>query len=497
MKALQSVEAKSSSPTNAARVEAGFFSVLAWLVDALPSSVQYGFGRTLRNRLLATPVAGLEELTPTLLAAGELAKMRMIEARVVLVTGGMGTGGVEAVVATLARRLPAFGIATTVLCRAGGATADGLRRDGIDVVEAPDLHAASAYLQSLPAGTVAQLHGAPAHLVEACTARSLPVVPVIHNTDINMSAEDWDQEARLVAPAAVAVAVSSTVRDFYLRHLPRGAAQPTVTVIPNGVDLAPFTREEMSSARTRLASLVGADLSQAVVFCCLARYELQKNLPGLVTSFLAASKDRENLHLVVAGPVVDWLEFRLADALRRTLPAGRRIHLLGNSSARTILAASDACLLDSFFEGWPVAATEAVCAGLPLVISDVGGATELVGTQGQRGHVFANPASRPDAMNHIHIRTARRHVRQQGNQDEMKGAVHAVADALDGWRARRAGLAEEARSWLSSLSMVRSHADLLKKVAFGEDARQSQPQRGSLPLQGAAVGVTCPDSSVQ
>lgn len=458
----------------ASNVSATWLTFVAGLVDRLPSAVQYGIGRTIRNRLLTVPVSGLSDSSKSKSAAPNYAeKIPVQEMHAVLVTGALGTGGVEAIVATLARRLPAFGVTTSVLCRASGVIADGLRHDGIHVVEAPDLHTASRYLQALPSGTVAQLHAAPTYLIEACTALSFPFIPVIHNTDINMTADDWSQEAHLVEPAPVVIAVSAIVRDFYVRHLPRPPTS-SVVVIPNGVDLAPFTAQEITAERTRLSALIGANLDRATVFCCLARYELQKNLPGMVTSFLAASKDREDLHLVVAGPIVDWLEFRLADALRRTAPAGQRIHLLANSSARAILAASDACLLDSFFEGWPVAATEAVSAGLPLVISDVGGAIELVGTESQRGQLFANPASPPDVIDRYRIRRARRQVWRQDNQDAMKRAVLAVADSINEWRERRTSLTEEARSWLSSSTMVRTHADLLKKVASGENIVDSR-----------------------
>ena len=81
---------------------------------------------------------------------------------------------------------------------------------------------------------------------------------------------------------------------------------------------------------------------------------------------------------MVAGDPSDWLEYRRADAIRRSHPDGDRVHLLGTSDAATLLCAADAFVLDSFFEGWPLAATEAVSAGLPLVISEAGGAAELV-----------------------------------------------------------------------------------------------------------------------
>jgi glycosyltransferase involved in cell wall biosynthesis len=65
-----------------------------------------------------------------------------------------------------------------------------------------------------------------------------------------------------------------------------------------------------------------------------------------------------------------------------------------------ILAAADAFVLDSFhFEKDDgVASMEALCAGLPVVRTEVGGAREQVGENGHRGFVVGNPSSDSDAM---------------------------------------------------------------------------------------------------
>ena len=44
-----------------------------------------------------------------------------------------------------------------------------------------------------------------------------------------------------------------------------------------------------------------------------------------------------------------------------------------------LLAAADGFVLDSFFEGWSLASMEALFAGVPMVLSEVGGAREQIG----------------------------------------------------------------------------------------------------------------------
>ncbi|MGO8610190.1 glycosyltransferase, partial [Rhizobium johnstonii] len=72
--------------------------------------------------------------------------------------------------------------------------------------------------------------------------------------------------------------------------------------------------------------------------------------------------------------------------------------LLGNSDARTLLTAADAFVLDSFFEGWPVAATEAAAFGHPVILSDVGGARELVDRDPRRSVLIPNAAGAADGV---------------------------------------------------------------------------------------------------
>jgi glycosyltransferase involved in cell wall biosynthesis len=430
------------------------------LVDFGPDVLRFGKGRSVRRLLWSRP---LLHLPPTASAVDHddphgPARPLDAEGSVVLVTRSLGTGGVEAILATLARGLPSFGVGAVVLCEVGGATADALRADGIEVVECRDQDSAEERLALLPEGTVAELHNAPAHLVAACLSRDLPLIPVIHSTDMDLSLDQWEEQRVLADSADVSIAVSETVRDFFTHHLP-GPARSAITVIPNGVAMT-VTDVGISASRSALSRLLSADLEDAIVFSCLARYNLQKNIAGLVASFIGAAEEREDVRLVVAGPVDDWLEYELADALRRASNASDRIHLLGTSDPAAVLAASDAFILDSFFEGWPVAATEAVAAGLPLLISEVGGASELV-DQGRRGLLFDNPAAAPQRLDYRSIQRARRSVDRQPNRLGLQHAVLSVAESIDDWRARRAMLSTAARESLAASRMIQSHARVI------------------------------------
>ena len=451
----------------ASKIQAEILVLVTSTVDGGSDRLRFGIGRALRNRVLSRPLATLTVGSATTPAEGVAPLLTPYSGKqplVLLVTRTLGTGGVEAVVAALAAELPGHGVRTVVLCERAGSRAEEIRNAGIEVFVAADLHSADEFLAQLPADSLAQLHNAPDHLIQACIGRKIPIVMVIHSTDVNLALDGWDREVGLTEIASEAVAVSEKVQQFHIYNMPRPPGCPFV-VIPNGVRFASIGPAEACRAKAELASVLGITMRGAIVLSCLARYDLQKNIPGLVASFLSAAEDRNDVHLVVAGPIEDWLEHALADAIRRSHPAAARVHLLGTGSSRVLLAASDAFILNSFFEGWPVAATEAAMAGLPLIMPNVGGAAELVGPGGERGRLFENPAGSSDRINLAQIRIARRRVFNQVNKLQLKNAVLEVCQEIDDWRARRPAMSAGARNWLSSEVMVETHAQLLCRVA--------------------------------
>lgn len=431
--------------------------------DFLSSSIRYGQFRTatklvLRRDSITTVTAPADGVTLTERADHE-------GLRAALVTDGMDSGGVEAVVELLALHLPEHGVHADVICAKGGRVAEYLRGSGIRVVEASSQGQAERALAAL-APDVIQLHSAPDPLLLAAMSHGAPMVPVVHTTDVFRSPSEWDLQSSLADVAAATIAVSSFVGEHHRSHLARPMARQLV-VIPNGVPTGTAApRTDRGAARRQVASALGADLEDDTLAICLARCDPQKNLPGLVAGFLQALERRPSLRLVVAGGVQDWLEHAKADTLRRSSGAGDRIHLLGVSHAPTLLAAGDMFVLDSFFEGWPVAATEAAVAGLPLVLADVGGARELVGPHGERGVLVPNPAVQGQAIDARTIRQARR-ARVQPNRGDLVDAIVAVHDEIPAWRDRRAFLADAAAERFGLDPMVSAHAGVLMAAAAG------------------------------
>jgi starch synthase (maltosyl-transferring) len=144
-----------------------------------------------------------------------------------------------------------------------------------------------------------------------------------------------------------------------------------LTVIPNGIDPAPFdaarplNRDQLGIPRdAHLALYVG-------------RLDPQKGLPDLLhaAESLVASQPSWHLVLVGDGPDRGWLQNRLAMSLQLQ----ERVHWLGRrDDVPSLLKTADVLVLPSYWEGMPNVILEAMAAGLPVVATAVEGTEDLI-----------------------------------------------------------------------------------------------------------------------
>jgi len=142
------------------------------------------------------------------------------------------------------------------------------------------------------------------------------------------------------------------------------------SVIPNGVDLEPFNQSEFAKdfrARFRL------DEAPTVLF--MGRLQERKGVDVLIKAFKAA--DVADTHLLIVGPDEGMLP-----ALRALANGDPRIVFTGyleGSGRMGALAASAVFALPATGEGQPIAALEAMAAGLPVLLSPGCNLDEVLG----------------------------------------------------------------------------------------------------------------------
>ena len=446
-----------------------FFGTVVTLTDLLPPRLRYGYAHRITRSLFAGSLPSLARAVSRTVASGEVRPSPTPDITCAILSDHLDVGGIGAVVEMLATNFQTEGVCPVVVCQGDGDRAQRLRRLGIEVRCVSDSASAQAALSSSGAG-VLQLHSAPGYLERAGIATGLPIVTVMHNTEIHYTARKWMAYTTLLEHSAAGIAVSETVREYHTRHLSPALAR-RITVVPNGApSLASTTAEGRQEARSAVSRAIGVTIDREVLFVCLARYDSQKNIAGTTVAFARAAGQCNDIHLIFAGDPSDWAELRRAQALRDQTHGPRRIHFLGNSDAVTLLTAGDAFLLNSFFEGWPVAATEASAAGLPLILSEVGGATELVSRDAEFSIMTPNPAGEAAGISDRLVRTSRRRIRKQPGAQALQAAVITVAS-----RVRESTPPLSPRSEGGVADMLHAHARVLR------DAVQTHANESSSP----------------
>ena len=440
---------------------------LTVVTDAVPARYRFGhwnrlmgvlsFGETLPTvgRGSEPPSSAAVSTPPPLPSAGDEPALTCL-----LVAGDLDTGGVETVIATLATGLPEFGFDVEVVCSSGGAVERRLREAGVRVSQLP-VHELGAHVARRTPDVI-QLHRLdPAVMTQLEPWRSR-TVPVLHAMESYLTAEAWGALAALLHAAPASIAVSGSVREYF-----HGRTGVWPEVVENGVQTVrvPDVRER-TAARHAIAKALGVEFApDDVIMLGLQRFSDQKNPAGLVDAFLLAAESDPRLRLVLAGAPNSWLEVRRADVIRRRHPRGDRVHFLGDSDAGLLFRGADLFALDSFSEGGPIVAVEAVAHGLPLVITEVGFAAELVELCG--GHGVLVPRSNNDVSEAAMARQRRR--RHQSNRRAFAdGILHLAAGPVDA--DRRAGVPER----FTVAAMVARHAAALRSAAAGV-ARSGRP----------------------
>lgn len=162
-----------------------------------------------------------------------------------------------------------------------------------------------------------------------------------------------------------------------------GLARANAQVIHNGVDLERFT---LPSTQERAALRLRLGLSpQDTLFGMVAQFRPEKDHVCLIRALALLTGRGEHVHAALVGTGENM---HLSKELARNLGVSERVHFLGYmDDVRPALYSFDAFVLTSVTETFSNAALEAMAAEKPVVLSDSGGALEMV-REGQNGFVF-------------------------------------------------------------------------------------------------------------
>jgi glycosyltransferase involved in cell wall biosynthesis len=311
-----------------------------------------------------------------------------------VITRGDEAGGAQTHVRDLAIRQAADGHEVTVATGAFGALTDALDQAGVPAVFAPGLLRAvhpihdSRAIASLRAiikanrPEIVSTHSSKAGIIGRIAAKTTgtPCLYTVHGWAFNSRTPQ--PARRLYQGIERGTGLLSSriicVSDFDRALGERGGISGRkLTTVHNGLpDVEPHLRAaHANSGEPR--------------FISVARFAEPKDFPTLI----AAMRGLAGMHLdlVGDGPLLD--ETR---ALAATLGVADRVHFLGRrADVPALLAAADGFVLSSHSEGFPISTLEAMRAGLPVIVSRVGGAPEAV-NPGVTG--FVSPPADADAL---------------------------------------------------------------------------------------------------
>jgi glycosyltransferase involved in cell wall biosynthesis len=169
-----------------------------------------------------------------------------------------------------------------------------------------------------------------------------------------------------------------------------------IEVIPNGVELEDF---EPTLTRETARRAAGLPLDARLIVS-IARFHPVKDHATLLRAFAFLASRHATARLVLAGegPLRSSLE-----SLAAELGVTDRVDFLGvRSDVPALLRASDVFCLTSLSEAASLTVLEAMAAGVPIVLTDVGGNSELV-RDGVEGLLVprGDPAAVAAALNKV------------------------------------------------------------------------------------------------
>ncbi len=343
---------------------------------------------------------------------------------ILMIVASEDDGGMARVAALLARHLPAFDVVVRVAVHREAPFTEWLRDAGIafdvvpELIETPTrrrpsgtsgVAAIAANLAGLPRAAwrirrLAERHGIGllyshntwSHYVTAAAARlavhqapgtrtvapgtqhaapstRLSVVWHIHTDHSRPLTRLMDRAALRLGRVAAVAAVSRSIGQPFA-HL-----SAPLTVVTNGIDREACMR---SAGTPRLRSRLGLG-RDAVIAVYAGRLVAHKGIHVLMAAAREAVREMPNLHVAILGGSPRHTREDVVATLRAQATdwgVAGRLHLLGHvDEVESYVADADLAVVPSTCaDGCPLAAIEALCLGVPVIGSAIGGLPEIV-----------------------------------------------------------------------------------------------------------------------
>lgn len=218
---------------------------------------------------------------------------------------------------------------------------------------------------------IVHTHNTPCQLLTALAAgRNAPVlVTTEHNTFNRRRNWAWfaDIDRRMYDKYSHIACVGEQTRYNLVRRLGNGFDTGKISVVYNGIDLKRYMDVEADCSLRESAD------NGCHIVSMIAAFREQKDQKTLIRAMKLLPDD---YRLWLAG---DGVMRRSCERLAEELDITERVRFMGfRSDAAAIMAASDAVVLSSHYEGMSLACIEGMASGKPFIASDVEGLRDVV-----------------------------------------------------------------------------------------------------------------------
>lgn len=221
-------------------------------------------------------------------------------------------------------------------------------------------------------------------LAQALSKRRPPLATVFHSSELLSRGERLGMllYRRLFARCDLLIYVCESQRRIWRE---RGIRARRDAVIYNGIDTERYRASPAPEPGNDVRARWGVPAEAVLIGQCGA-LRPEKAVPDLIEALAQLGRAGRDAHLLLIG---DGPQRTLVERLAAARSLADRVHVTGlQSDVRPCIAACDILTLVSRIETFSLAALESMAMGRPLVMSNVGGAAELV-TPGVNGLLFA------------------------------------------------------------------------------------------------------------
>ena len=229
---------------------------------------------------------------------------------------------------------------------------------------------------------------------------NIPIVATIHATESGRNSGIHDETQRYINDTewmltyeASEVIVNSNYMKNELQRL-FGLPFEKINVVPNGINMTSFNGVERDYDFRRQYA---ADNEKIILF--LGRLVYEKGVQHLIAAMPKILANYHDSKLIIAG------KGGMLDELREQvnyLNIGHKVYFTGYLDAKKVCKmykAADISVFPSTYEPFGIVALEAMLAGVPTVVSDIGGLDEIVEhrVNGMKSYA-GNPNSLADSI---------------------------------------------------------------------------------------------------